>query len=152
MTNLKDFHSTLENIKVMREKVNDLNDCYDKNESSFDYNSTMCTVSANGSSVLFKDLYGELLENAYGSNNYPSFIQDLKDINGGLQNTLSNTNISDKHSEIKALRSKLDDKMKHLYNPAMDDVYMEHTSSVYTSFAWTVLATSVLYYLISKLS
>ena len=151
MTNLQAFHSTLENIKAMREKVNDLNNCYDKNEASFDYDSTMCTVSENGSSVLFRELYGELLENAYGSNNYASFIQDVKDISGGLQNTLSNTNISDKHSEIKALRSKLDNKMKHLYNPTMDDVYMEHTSSVYTSFAWTVLATSVLYFLISKL-
>lgn len=151
MTNLKAFHSTLENIKTMREKVNDLNNCYDKNEASFDFDSTMCNVSKDGSSVLFKDLYGELLENAYGSNNYSSFVQDLKDISGGLQNTLSNTNISDKHNEIKALRSKLDNQMEHLYNPAMDDTYIEHTSAVYMSFTWTVLAASVLYYLISKL-
>jgi hypothetical protein len=150
MTNLRAFHTTLEQIKSEEQKITDLNNCYTINQDSFDIDTTECVLS-DGSTVPYNTLYGELLQTAYGSNNYNSFIKDLEDINGGIQRTLDDNTIKDKHANIKKVRNKLDNQMNELYDLKEDDVYRNHTSTVYMSLTWTVLATSVLYYLFIKL-
>uniref|UniRef100_A0A6C0CMJ1 Uncharacterized protein n=1 Tax=viral metagenome TaxID=1070528 RepID=A0A6C0CMJ1_9ZZZZ len=150
MTNLKAYHTELEKIQTNKENLEVLYDCYNNNQpvdgGNFDY-SVACS---NGRT--FSDMYGEFLDVAYSSNSYPAFLQDIKDISGGLQTALANTDIPDKHKDIVSLRNKLDNKMRDLYNPEMNDINIMHTSSVYSSLAWTILATSVLYYLFLKLS
>ena len=150
MTNLKAYHTELSNIQTNKENLNILYDCYNNNQpasgGTFDYE-TMCS---NGRT--FSDMYGEFLETAYGSSKYPAFLQDINDISGGLQTAISNTDIPDRHKDIVSLRNKLDNRMRDIYNPELDDVNIMHTSSVYSSLAWTVLATSVLYYLFIKMS
>lgn len=150
MTNLKAYHTELKNIQANKENLDILYNCYNSNQATdggeFDYN----VACSNGRT--FSDMYGEFLEVAYDSNSYPAFLQDIKDISGGIQTALENRDIPNGHKDIVTLRNKLDNKMRNLYNPELDDVNIMHTSSVYSSLAWTILATSVLYYLFLKLS
>ena len=67
------MNTTLEQIKSEEQKITDLNNCYTTNQDSFDIDTTECVLS-DGSTVPYNTLYGELLQTAYGSNNYNSFI------------------------------------------------------------------------------
>jgi RecJ-like exonuclease len=55
------------------------------------------------------------------------------------------------HLDVKKKRKELDLKMRELYEQEKSDVQIMHDNSVYVTFAYTVLATSVLYYLFVKL-
>jgi len=55
------------------------------------------------------------------------------------------------HSNIKTKRNNLDMKMRELYENEYNDKQLLYDHSVYFTLAWTVLATSVLYYIFVKL-
>jgi hypothetical protein len=81
-----------------------------------------------------------------------AFKQDIADLSGGLNRATDfNSNIKDKYKTINELRSELDNKMRDIYNPEDQDPYILHNQSVYMTLSWTILATSVLYYLFVKL-
>jgi len=81
-----------------------------------------------------------------------AFKQDITDLSGGLNRATDfNSNIKDKYKTINELRSELDNKMRDIYNPEDQDPYILHNQSVYMTLSWTILATSVLYYLFVKL-
>lgn len=149
-TKLKDFENKLKNVQNLNDRLDALDACYKSNIDSFNFNETIC-VDLGGSK--FKDAYESFLINAYGANDaYTIFAQDIVDLSGGLHGAFARSSeIPDKHKAIKALRNELDNKMRELYNPELEDTHIMHDSNVYMTLAWTVLATSVLYYLFIKL-
>lgn len=147
MTYLKTFETSLTDISDFDSSLNELDACYKKNIDNFTFDGTTC----NG--VVFKDLYQNFIDAAYsGASDYASFEQDIVDLSGGLHGAFARSSeIPDKHKAIKALRNELDNKMRELYNPELEDNHIMRDSNVYMTLAWTVLATSVLYYLFIKL-
>lgn len=104
----------------------------------------------------YGNIYTKLIETAQGFNgNIAIFAQDLTDISAGLNvhsgfNTDHPNNIN-KYKAMKNKRKELDLKMRELYDQSNSDVNLLFDNSVYVNLAWTVLATSVLYYLFVKL-
>lgn len=80
-------------------------------------------------------------------------MQDIHDLSGSLQRaqhagTYSDTINIQRENRIK--RDALDRKMQSLYEQE-SDVTMRYDNSVYTTLIWTVMTTSILYYLFIKL-
>lgn len=104
----------------------------------------------------YGNIYTKLVTEAQGFNgNIAIFAQDLTDISAGL-NVHSGFNIDHpdnitKYKNMKSKRKDLDLKMRELYDQSNSDVNLLFDNSVYVNLAWTVLATSVLYYLFVKL-
>ena len=149
-TKLKDFEDKLKKLQDMDAQLDALDTCYKNNIDSFDFSNTTC---ANLSGSTFKDAYETFILDAYGANDaYTIFAQDIVDLSGGLHGAFARSSeIPDKHKAIKLLRNELDNKMREIYNPELEDTHIMHDSNVYMTLAWTVLATSVLYYLFIKL-
>lgn len=85
-------------------------------------------------------------------NDYTKFEQDITDLSGALNNRGHfNNNIQTKYKNVNDLRSELDNKMRDIYNPEEQDAHRLHDQSIYMTLSWTILATSVLYYLFVKL-
>ena len=55
-----------------------------------------------------------------------------------------------KHGEVKDLRNNLDKKMRELYNDDLNDVTIEYNSVLYTNLAFTILGTTLLYFVFVK--
>jgi hypothetical protein len=88
--------------------------------------------------------------NQYGESS--KFGQDITDIQASMGNSAHFQNdISTTHKDVKELRNKLDNQMREIYNPDQQDPNILLDQSVYVTLVWTVLATSVLYYLFVKL-
>lgn len=104
----------------------------------------------------YGNIYTKLVSDAGGFNgNIAVFAQDLTDISAAINvhsgfNTDHPTNIT-KYNTMKNKRKELDWKMRELYDQSNSDVNLLFDNSVYVNLAWTVLATSVLYYLFVKL-
>lgn len=174
-TKLNTFHTNLETIyandtlnKVLREcQENGTTDCV-KTVDFIDYYKYGTTEVINGidlSGVSYYtvgsdniyttgNIYAKLVNDASDYSTMAEFAQDLVDIS----NALISTDFSDYHpdqmSKYKSMKQKrkdLDNKMRELYANEYTDNQMMYDSSVYVNLAWTVLATSVLYYLFVKL-
>jgi len=82
----------------------------------------------------------------------PVFQHDLQDLSGALhRSTDFRQNIKTKYKSVNELRSELDQKMKEIYDPDDQDTYILHNQSIYMTLSWTIIATSVLFYLFAKL-
>ena len=173
-TKLNTFHTKLETIydndtlnKVLREcQENGVTDCIkaDANGIYSNYNDEVIN-SINLSGVSYYtdgsynvyttgNIYTKLVGDAGNYSTLDEFKQDLVDIS----NALISTDFSDYHpdqmSKYKSMKQKrkdLDNKMRELYANEYTDNQLMYDSSVYVNLAWTVLATSVLYYLFVKL-
>jgi hypothetical protein len=80
--------------------------------------------------------------------------QDIHDLSGSLAKTSYDTDFQDmitKQKNNRITRDKLDRKMQSLYETENSDVIMRYDNSVYTTLIWTVMTTSILYYLFIKL-
>ena len=100
------------------------------------------------------NIYTYLVTNDSSYNNIDVFTQDLTD----LSYALASNDFSDIHPDkvkqyrvMKRKRKELDNKMRELYENEYTDNQLMYDNSVYVNLAWTVLATSVLYYLFVKL-
>lgn len=93
---------------------------------------------------------------------YNNYISNKGSLNNAVNtNTMSkeeyNKNLNKiikKHKEILDLRSELDLKTKtlnNMNNPSYDDNRIKTDASVYSGVLWTILASSLLYYLFTKL-
>lgn len=104
----------------------------------------------------YGNIYTELVSNVNGFNgDIDVFAQDLTDISAAINvhsgfKTDHPNNIG-KYKSMKNKRKELDRKMRELYDESNSDVNLLLDNSVYVNLAWTVLATSVLYYLFVKL-
>ena len=173
-TKLNTFHTKLETIydndtlnKVLREcQVNGVTDCIkaDANGIYSNYNDEVInsinlsgvSYYTDGSDNIYTtgNIYTKLVGDAGTYSTLDEFKQDLVDIS----NALISTDFSDYHpdqmSKYKSMKQKrkdLDNKMRELYANEYTDSQLMYDSSVYVNLAWTVLATSVLYYLFVKL-
>jgi len=68
--------------------------------------------------------------------------------------TFENHHLDSSYNKIQTLRSELDQKLKELYN-TQDSIYSEYQyqydTSIYTTIMWTVLTTSIIYFVFIKL-
>ena len=146
-TQLKQFHNTLTSNTVGTE-ITALETCYKAmmaDEGKYD-GSYVCT-----SGKTFQAAYGALLETAYSKQGKDAYGDDISDLQGGISDISNEPGYMSDYKEVKDLHNKLDNQMREIYNPDMEDVHIMHSSTVYMSLAWTVLATSVLYFLFQKL-
>ena len=117
--------------------------------------------SNNGSNrdYTYGKIYNNLLTtNTAGYTNYDDYKQDILDLSagigmirpGGLKDSSMNYLVNT-HTNIKTKRNNLDMKMRELYENEYNDKQLLYDHSVYFTLAWTVLATSILYYIFVKL-
>jgi hypothetical protein len=148
-TELKQFYDTLTNTDLSGDIIK-LETCYkDMMETEGTYDGTYVCTNINDKQ--FETAYGELLDKAYSNPNTKTYSQDILDLQGGISDISNEPGYMKEYKEVKDLHNKLDNKMREIYNPDMEDVHIMHSSTVYMSLAWTVLATSVLYFLFQKL-
>lgn len=174
-TKLNTFHTKLETIyrndtlnKVLRECQEDgATNCiqtadfidyykYGTNDKITNIDLSGVSYYTDGSDNIYTtgNIYTKLVGDAGTYSTVDEFAQDLVDIS----NALISTDFSDYHpdqmSKYKSMKQKrkdLDNKMRELYANEYTDNQLMYDSSVYVNLAWTVLATSVLYYLFVKL-
>lgn len=80
--------------------------------------------------------------------------QDINDLSGALASTSNGVAYNDmisKQRENRIKRDGLDRKMQSIYETENSDVIMRYDNSVYTTLIWTVMTTSILYFLFIKL-
>tara|TARA_B100001059_G_scaffold90884_1_gene89640 strand:- start:10 stop:465 length:456 start_codon:yes stop_codon:yes gene_type:complete len=87
----------------------------------------------------------------YNQTGYEDDVNALKTKTDTLRSNINHKDLLDKHNKVKALRKDLDNKVNELRNTEITDNQIMHDNSVYMTLTWTVLATSVLYYLFVKL-
>ena len=63
---------------------------------------------------------------------------------------IKSSEMKTKHGEVKDLRNNLDKKMRELYNDNLNDVTIEYNSVLYTNLAFTILGTTLLYFVFVK--
>lgn len=147
-TKLKYFYDTLTNTDLSGDIIK-LETCYkamiaDRGEYEGTY---VCD-----SDKTFETEYGALLKTAYdNASGNDTYSKDISDLQGGISDISNEPDYMKHYKEVKDLHNKLDNQMREIYNPDMEDVHIMHSSTVYMSLAWTVLATSVLYFLFQKL-
>jgi hypothetical protein len=97
--------------------------------------------------------FNELFDSAGNEANGQSAAgyQHILDLNNALSSKQFNDELETQYKSVRSLRSDLDNKMRDIYNPEVQDEYITHEQSVYITLSWTIVATSVLYYLFVKL-
>ena len=74
--------------------------------------------------------------------------------NTNLNGLLSTADLKAKHANLQALRNKMDVQLAELYNVegSIPNMYKNQMdSTIYASILWTVLATSMVYYIFTKM-
>ena len=164
-TNLKDFELQLKTLIDMEKDIDTLKQCKENAGTSFDADTTQCNdfqLDSNDSSpyndLSYNAIYQMMQGNVYNTGgNIATFNQDFTDLSGsnpnfGVQGILANKHVLPaQYKQVKELRNDLDNKMRDILNQGETDITRMHDSDVYMTFGWTLLATSVLYYLFSKL-
>jgi len=130
------------------------------NQVTDDINSVILNINndSNNDYTYGKIYHNLLTTNTNGYTSYHDYKQDLLDLSagigmirpGGLKDNIMNYLVNT-HSNIKTKRNNLDMKMRELYENEYNDKQLLYDHSVYFTLAWTVLATSVLYYIFVKL-
>lgn len=152
-TNLKKFHQTLMSVQENEQRLNDLHKCYETRDPGVPLEQVSCAMSNNEVDVSFTELYSEMIGTSYRVNSYDAFVQDLKDIQHGIQTSLTKKNIlTDKSKDVNDFRNDLDEKMKEMYNPTDGDDYIMYNSTLYMSMGWTILGASIIYYISQKIT
>jgi hypothetical protein len=161
-TNLKDFELQLQRLINMETDIDTLKECRENAGTSFDADTTECKNFNNNdyNDLSYNAIYKMMQVVVYtSSSNYSVFEQDFTDLSGnpststgGVQGILANKHVLPaQYKQVKELRNDLDNKMRDILNQGETDITRMHDSDVYMTFGWTLLATSVLYYLFSKL-
>lgn len=117
-------------------------DCYNFNGSNDSTCDSQITSLHNKADTLKTSITG--VSNA---------ITPLK-TNPNLNNLLSTDDLKAKHANLQALRNKLDVQLAELYNVegSIPNMYKNQMdSTVYASILWTVLATSMVYYIFMQM-
>lgn len=161
-TNLKHFELQLKTLIDMETDIDTLKQCKENAGTSFDADTTECNGFnyADYNDLSYNAIYQMMQGNVYNTGgNIATFNQDFTDLSGnpststgGVQGILANKHVLPaQYKQVKELRNDLDNKMRDILNQGETDVTRMHDSDVYMTFGWTLLATSVLYYLFSKL-
>lgn len=108
----------------------------------------------NEKGISYHDIFKKFANDGYTTNigDFSKFERDITDLSGALHRSADfRPDIQQNYKNINDLRSELDNKMRDIYNPDYEDEYILHNQSVYMTLSWTILATTVLYYLFVKL-
>ena len=100
--------------------------------------------------------------NSQSMKEYQAYLSTVGDLNQALNIKTMSTDqykknlkdIQEKHNEIVKLRRELDTKnaeLNQINNPVFTDNQIKYDASVYSGVLWTILASSLLYYLFNKL-
>ena len=109
-------------------------------------------VGADGS-LTYGDLKSKLITNISGYsdiNDYTADVNDLKKLVNDSYDPSFNY-IINQHENNKKKQNELDFKMRELYEEEKSDTKILYDNSVFLTMTYTVLATSLLYYLFVKL-
>lgn len=145
-TELENYYEKLVKLKETDQNVDALIKCYNDNKDQADFEDFECDDGKT-----FNQLYNAVKNSNTQIQTYGDFEQDIDDLNANMNATLNNTYLEDTHKDVKELRNKLDNKMREIYHPELQDAYVDHSAQIYMSLAWTVMAASVLYFLIHQL-
>ena len=146
----------------MENDIDQLKKCRENAGNSFEADTTECSgfnvADYNGQTYDY--IYTRMKGVVYDTGGTTAtFNQDFTDLSGnpststgGVQGILANKHVLPaQYKQVKELRNDLDNKMRDILNQGETDITRMHDSNVYMTFGWTLLATSVLYYLFSKL-
>ena len=155
-TNLKDFELQLKTLIDMENDIDQLKECKTDATKCDHFNNT--DYDGKTYDYIYTDMQ-RVVYNTGAGGNIATFNQDFTDRSGnpststgGVQGILANKHVLPaQYKQVKELRNDLDNKMRDILNQGETDVTRMHDSDVYMTFGWTLLATSVLYYLFSKL-
>lgn len=137
----------------------DLSLCYKKASDVLnDSNGNPVDVTKNyyttiSGDITYGDLKTELLSYISGYsdiNDYTADLTDLKRLVNGSYDPSFNY-IINQHENNKKKQNELDFKMRELYEEEKNDTKILYDNSVFLTMTYTVLATSLLYYLFVKL-
>ena len=146
-TNLKDFEIQLKTLIDMEKDIDQLKKCKTDTNNCNSFNNT--DYDGKTYEYIYKDMQRVVYD---AGGNIATFNQDFTDLSGGVEDILDNKHVLPaQYKQVKELRNDLDNKMRDILNQGETDVTRMHDSDVYMTFGWTLLATSVLYYLFSKL-
>ena len=180
-TNIKSFNSNLQGATNIVHYIDAYTDCatnygdvtpldlsvcytkasgvlYDSNDNAVDETKNYYTtisgniVSADGS-LTYVDLKDILISTVPGYsdiNDYTADLTDLKRLVNGSYDPSFNY-IINQHENNKKKQNELDFKMRELYEEEKSDTKILYDNSVFLTMTYTVLATSLLYYLFVKL-
>jgi hypothetical protein len=179
-TNLKKFHTTLDRVGRMGQKIQMINDC-ENSQTPFLETATCFSLdngkvkhmgsdyakfpdsaygilhnikNADQSTFSYNDLYDSAVLDGYNgtASMFDVYEQDVVDLSGALHDeNRFNDDLQQKYKSVRSLRDELDNKMREIYNPEFQDSNISHEQSIYLTLSWTIVATSVLYYLFVKL-
>ena len=104
-------------------------------------------ITHTGNDWTYGNILDEVVVSAYTAPvTKAEFIYDISDLNWSNSSySTAYTNLITTHGNIIATRNELDRKMDAVYSK--NDTTLELQNSVYTTLFWTVLATSLLYFL-----
>jgi hypothetical protein len=151
-TSLKNLHTELNTLLKTDTESTELIKCYNDYEGNIASNSMCEYLKPNGDKYTYNELYNKVVTVKYNANDKREYIQDGVDLQQGIDLATQERKIITKNKEVKELRNKLDNQMREMYNPEVLDVMVDHNTGIYTTIMWTILASSVLYYLFQKLS
>jgi hypothetical protein len=131
----------------------------------YDYNNCQLKTQYNCGvvpSVTIKNNMNSIQAANYNQQNRVLTIPDLTRQKFQLSNNFMDsnlytsdlTNVKKYHEDIKKLRAELDIKLNALYqtnHSLLADYKYEYDTSIYTGILWTILASSVLYYVFTKM-
>lgn len=180
-TDLKKFRTKLNTIGTAEHTIQMLQDCKDSQGDNFlktapcfnltdgkvMYMGSEYTKSPNDaysilhgikqsdpSSLSYKDLHDSAVVTGYNSSAsmYDIFEQDVIDLSGSINDAGKFDNdLRTTYTNVKTLRDELDNKMREIYNPEFQDSHTSYDQSIYITLSWTIVASSVLYYLFVRL-
>lgn len=121
------------------------------------FNQTSCPSSTfTGSTQAFDD-NGNLIKNG-GTKTLQQLYTIVANYQSSIATNISNLNTNavnpDTYNSLVAKRSVIDVELQNLYNTqkSIPNMYMENIdSTIYSGILWTVLATSLVYYIFTKL-
>jgi hypothetical protein len=128
-------------------------------EVSADISNGLYGVSATNNEIKIGDIYGKLLTNEIGGYSTVGELNaDIRDLKKGIDmiriggsKSADFAGLLTTHNSIQETRNDLDRKMRDLYENEYNDNRFLHDQSIYATLAWTVVATSILYYLFVKI-
>lgn len=143
------------------------NNCYYRNNSLLDINTVYQGANVTdisnilgrtNANITWGDIKAKQLSvtyrDAFDDAKIRAIQQDISDLNESLAKQSHNATYNEivaLQKENRSKRDNLDRKMQSVYETETLDVTMRYDNTVYTTLIWTVMTTSILYYLFIKL-
>lgn len=126
--------------------------CNNRVDVTKNYYTTISGDIGNGNILTYNNLRANIISTVpgYSGNEYVADLTDLKRLVNGSYDPSFNY-IINQHENNEKKQNELDFKMRKLYEEEKSDTKILYDNSVFLTMTYTVLATSLLYYLFVKL-